>query len=598
MSASTPAGKTGKQLASDGASPPVQDTLLTKRLLQEMRPERRTFFAALGLYLPILAVRIGQPFFIGLTVDRGFRTQDLQVISFWTLCYLLSVALQGVTEMAQLFLLQKMGQLSLRRLRQRLFDKIQRLPMAFFDRTPLGKVMTRVTNDVESLGELFSSGAVQIVGDVLYLIGTLVALFVVDWRLALGAIATLPVLWLGVQFFRTRARAAFRQVRMRLSALNAYLQEHLSGMHIVQLFGQVPRIKARFEEENEAYNLANRQAILLDAGVYSFVDAMSSVAIAVVLLVGAGLHSRGWLTLGVLVAFIQALERFFFPIRELSNRYTLIQSALTGAERIYELEDEAESIRSVAGAQDARFDDELRFDSVRFAYAEGPEVLRGLSFRVKKGEKIALVGHTGAGKSTIVKLVNRMYDVTGGRILIDGVDIRELDLDALRRLSTAVPQDVFLFSGTLRENIAYGSPGVDDKTLLRAVADCQAESLLARQGGLDAKVSERGQNLSLGERQLLALVRALVTDPPILILDEATASVDRDTERRLQAATERLMRDRTAVMVAHRLSTIERCDRILVLNQGELIEEGNHAQLMQRGGVYATLVELQRRAEG
>lgn len=571
------------------------DLELGRRLLGEIRPERSYFVAAVLLYAPILLVRVAQPFLIGLTVDRGFKPKDLDAIALWSSLFVVGVAIQAVAEMAQLYLLQKMGQLALRRLRQRMFAKIQRLPMAFFNRTPLGRVMTRVTNDVESLGELFASGAVQIIGDILFLAGTLVALFLVDWRLALAAISTMPILLVGVQMFRKRARAAFRNVRAKLSSLNAYLQEHLSGMHIVQLFGQARRVQDRFDVDNQGYNLANRETIALDAGIYSFVDAMSSVSVAIVLLVGAGLQDAGWLTVGVLVAFVDALGRFFLPIRELSNKYTIIQSALTSAERIYELEDEPETIESRDDAKPARFEEALRFEDVRFSYGEGAEVLRGLSFTVRKGERVAIVGHTGAGKSTLVKLVDRMYDITGGRITLDGTDLRELDLTGLRQLSVSVPQEVFLFSGTLRDNIAYAHPGIDDDTLLRAVRDCQAEAILERHGGLDAKVMERGQNFSLGERQILALVRALVTDPPILILDEATASVDRETERRLQLATERLMEGRTALIVAHRLSTIERCDRILVMNKGELAEEGSHEELMAKGGLYATLVELQRR---
>jgi ATP-binding cassette, subfamily B, multidrug efflux pump len=573
----------------------VGDWRILKRLSREALPDRRLFGAALALYLPIVLAKVGQPLIIGLAVDQGYRTRDLSAVTSWAALYLLSVALQASLEMLQLYIMQRMGQGAVKRLRARLFGKIQRLSISYFDRVPLGRVMTRVTNDVESLSELFSSGAVQILGDLLYLSATVAMLFLVDWKLSFATISTLPILILGVHLFRVRARDAFRRVRARLSAINSYLQEHLSGMHIVQMFGQVQRVQDRFEDDNRGYMIANRDAIALDAGIYAFVDAMATVTVAIVLLVGAGLQDAGWLTLGILVAFVEALGRFFLPIRELSNKYTIIQSALTSAERIYELEDEEEPIKERHDPLPARFETELRFEDVRFAYGEGPEILKGVSFGVKKCERVAIVGHTGAGKSTIVKLVDRMYDVTGGRITLDGVDIRDVDLGGLRRLSTAVPQDVFLFSGDLRANIAYGAGDVSDEVLLNAVKACQAEGVLDRHGGLDATVSERGQNLSLGERQLLALVRALVTNPPILILDEATASVDRETERRLQVATERLMDGRTALIVAHRLSTIERCDRIVVLHGGEVVEEGSHAELMARGGRYATLVELQRR---
>jgi ATP-binding cassette subfamily B protein len=593
-------------MANTGAPKDGSDRAMLTRLVREIRPDARFLVGALVLYAPILLVQLGQPLIVVKITDDGYRALDLGVITLWAGIYIGSVAAQSGLEMVQLYLMQIMGQRAVKRLRARLFAKIQRLSMSYFDYVPLGKVMTRVTNDVESLSELFASGAVRIIGDILFLLGTIIMLFVVDWKLALAALATMPILAIGMQLFRVRAREAFRRVRAMLSELNGYLQEHLSGMHIVQLFGQEKRIHGTFEVDNKGYMMANREAIALDAGIYAFVDAMSTVTVAVVLLVGAGLHERGLLTLGVLVGFEQALRRFFFPIRELSNKYTIIQSALASAERIYGLEDTDETIKAPEDPKPPVFDEELRFDDVVFAYAANPDrpdevppdVLQGLSFTVKKGERVAVVGHTGAGKSTIVKLLDRTYDVRGGAIRLDGEDIRDIDLKGLRGLSTAVPQDVFLFSGTLRENLAYGSHEATDAQLVEAAKACQADGVLDRHGGLDGEVRERGTNLSLGERQLLALTRALVTDPPILILDEATASVDRETERRLQAATEKLMEGRTALIVAHRLSTIEKCDRILVMQKGRLAEAGTHDELMEQGGIYAALVELQRREGG
>jgi ATP-binding cassette subfamily B protein len=344
--------------------------------------------------------------------------------------------------------------------------------------------------------------------------------------------------------------------------------------------------------------LANRQAIALDAGVYAFVDAMATIAVAVALVAGSFLQEGGALSLGVLVLFIEALGRFFLPIRELSNKTTVLQSALVAAERIVELEAEPESIADKPGAPPATLQRALAFEDVRFGYGNGRPVLGGLTFSVARGERVAVVGHTGAGKSTLLKLVPRLYDVTGGRITMDGVDVRDVELRSLRALVTAVPQDVFLFAGTLRDNLRFGRRGATDEEILSAARACQAEDLIERRGGLEALVTERGQNLSLGERQLLALARALVANPTLLILDEATASVDRQTERRLQAATERLIEGRTAIIVAHRLSTIERCDRILVLDQGQLVEQGTHTSLLATGGVYARYVELQRLSGG
>lgn len=576
----------------------VTDWETAKRLFQEIRPDRKYFYAALIFYMPILLMMLAQPLVIGQAVDEGFRALSLTGVTKWAGIYVLTVALHGLFEVMQLYVMQLMGLRAVRALRNRLFKKIQRLPMSYFDYMPLGKVMTRVTNDVESLSDLFSSGAVRIVGDVFFLIGTLIMLFLVDWKLSLATISLIPVLVIGVQLFRMRAREAFRKVRSILARINAYLQEHLSGMHIVQLFDQRPQVQRNFEKENREFMLANREAIALDAGVYAFVDAMSTVAVAVVLLAGAGMQNAGALTLGTLVAFIEALGRFFMPIRELSNKYTVIQSAFASAERIYELEDQEELIAEVEEPVEAHFDESLSFEDVFFSYLEGPHILRGLGFKVKKGERVAIVGHTGAGKSTIVKLLSRTYDVNEGRIALDGVDVRDMKLFDLRRLFTSVPQDVFLFSGTIRSNLCFGRGDMKDDEILKAVDACQADLILERHGGLDGVVTERGQNISLGERQLLALVRALVTDPPILILDEATASVDRETERRLQAATQKLMENRTAIIVAHRLSTIRNCDRIMVLHHGRMKEEGTHEELIALGGFYATLVALQEREGG
>jgi len=576
----------------------LSDGELTRRLVKELASEKSAFTISLLLFLPILALQLAQPIVIGLVVDRGFRARDLTEVTQYAAAYLALVTVHMLVEMIQLWVMTAMGQRVVRDLRGRLFAKIQRLPIAYFDRVPLGRVMTRVTNDVESLAELFTSGAVRIVGDVLFLVGTLVMLFIVDVPLSIASLAVMPFLVVGVQLFRTRARDAFAKVRAILSNLNGFLQEALSGMHIVQLFDQVERVEQKFAESNEGYMLANRRAIALDAGVYAFVDAISSIAVAVVLAVGAGLEAKGALSLGVLVAFVEALGRFFIPIRELSNKYTVIQSALTSAERIYALFDEKETIAERASARAATFERSLSFDGVRFAYGDGPDILHGVSLTLRRGEKLALVGHTGSGKSTILKLATRGYDVTEGTVTVDDVDIRDLTLASVRELFVSVPQDVFLFSGTIRENLAFGVAVDDDARLLEAARACQAEAVLERHGGLDGKVTERGTNLSLGERQLLALVRALVTDPPILLLDEATASVDRATERRLQAATERLLEGRSAIIVAHRLATIRRCDRILVLHKGEVVEQGSHDELMAKGGRYATLVELQAREGG
>lgn len=581
------------------APPTITDGKLMMRLLRELSPHKATLALAIFLYAPLTILSVVQPLVIAHAIDDGYRPKDAAAVTMWAAIFVLVVAGRALVEAGQGLTMQQLGQSSVRRLRVRLFDKLQRLPMAFFDKQPLGRLMTRVTNDTESVAELFSSGAVSLVGDLLFLVGTVVMLFIVDVKLTLASLVTLPPLLIGIQWFRHRSRGAFGRVRTAVSQLNATLQELISGMAIVQVFSRVDAAKGRLDNDNVAYTLANKEAIFLDSGIYSFVDAISVIAVAITLAAAhnagvAGIDINGTLSLGVLVAFVDALGRFFVPIRELSNKTTVIQSALVAAERIIDLENEPETIIAPASPLPVKFEHELRFDDVFFRYGTGPEVLKGLSFVVKKGERVALVGHTGTGKSTVVKLVPRLYDVTGGHIRLDGTDIRDFDPRALRRLTTAVPQETFLFQGTIRENLRFGAPDASDERLLAAARACCADDVIERHGGLDGMVTERGHNHSLGERQLLALTRALVSDPPIVILDEATASVDRETERRLQRAQETLIAGRTAVIVAHRLSTIEKCDRIILMHEGRVLEEGSHAELMAHTGRYAALVELQR----
>ncbi len=572
----------------------MPDSRIMLRLYEGLRPFLKPFVTAVLLYIPVTLLSLAQPLVIGAAVEHGFQTRNLSQVEFWAAIYLLVVILYAAAEMAQTYLMQFSGQKLVNHLRKDLFAKVQRLPMSTFDHTPLGKILTRITSDVEAVAELFSSGAVAILGDLLFLTATLLMLFLVNAKLSLSTMMVLPLLAVGLVFFRRWTRTAYMHVRVMLSSINGFLQEYLSGMPTVQLFNQVKRAEQEFSEHNANYMLANRRAIFLDSAIYSFVDAASFVTVAAVLWVGMGLRQHGALGLGVMVTFVEALNRFFQPIRELANNYAVVQSALVSGERIVEFLDQPEeNVQSILPFVPV-FKREIAFENVSFSYGHGSQVLHEVNFKIEHGQRIALVGHTGAGKTTVTKLLTRMYDATHGAIRIDGVDVRDFDLRRLRGLFNVVPQEVFLFQGTLRDNLRYGRMDASDDDILQAVHLCQADELLARAGGLDGALQVRATNLSLGERQLLVLARALIANPQILILDEATASIDTETERRLQVATKNLLANRTSVTVAHRLSTIVDSDRILVFHKGRLVEQGDHHALLLQNGIYAKLIELQK----
>jgi len=494
------------------------------------------------------------------------------------------------------YLLQAMGQGILADLRRDVFAGLQRLDLAHFDRTPIGRLVTRVTTDIDSLSELFTAGIVSIVGDLLLLAGIAAVLFVLDWRLALAAFSILPFLFLLTTWFKTRARRSFREVRVEVARLAAMLQEHVTGMSIVQLFGREQDAARRFAAINRAHRDANVRGIFYYAVYYPGVELLTAAGLALVLAVGGARVSTGLVSIGALVAFLQYAQRFYQPLADLSEKYNVLQQAMASSERIFELLDTPASIVSPPGGHaPASIAGAIEFDHVDFAYRPGEPVLHDVSIRLAPGEMVAVVGATGAGKSTLANLLLRFYDVAAGAVRLDGVDVREWDLAALRRAVGLVLQDVFLFAGSIGGNLRLGESFPDER-LRRAAADAEALELVERlPGGFAAPVRERGAGLSTGEKQLLAFARALAFDPPVLVLDEATASVDTETERRIQRALERLLAGRTSLVIAHRLSTIQRADRIVVLHHGRVAEQGSHRELLARGGLYRRLYELQAR---
>lgn len=600
------------------------DRRLVARIWRYTRAYRGAVALSAALFPFLAAVDLVQPYLVKVAIDDHILHGDWPGLSRVATLFLVTLLVQYALRYAQIYLLNRTGQQVVHDLRQALFAHVQRLPARFFDRTPVGRLMTRILGDVEAIGELFASGVVSIFGDVLTLAGVVVVMLVLEWRLALVTFAAVPVLFAVAGYFRSRAREAYRDVRNRIARLNAYLQENLLGMTVVQLFGREAAHAAEFARLNEEHRRAVFRRMSYDALLYAGVELIGSVALAALVWWGGAEILAGALTFGVLVAFMEYTHRFFLPIRDVSAKYTVMQSAMVAAERIFGLLDTPVEIASPPGAHHAAVArprdpgasrrGALEFRDVWFAYdspsgrdgdgrgrgAEAADtdgdgwVLRGLSFRIEPGARVAVVGATGAGKTTLARLLTRTYDVQRGAIRVDGVDVREWELGALRRHVGLVLQDVVIFAGTVLDNLTLGNPTVSRAQIEDAARRAHVDAFVrGLPGGYAAEIRERGVNLSHGQRQLLAVARALVYNPPVLVLDEATSSVDPETEWVLQDALDRLLTGRTSVIIAHRFSTIQRADRVLVLHRGRLREDGTHEALLRQGGMYATLCELQ-----
>ena len=574
------------------------DLRLMGRLYTHVRHYTRALVVSVAL-LPIIAgFELAQPYLLKQAIDQHIAPHRLQGLDRLALLYLAALLGQYAAAFTHNYLVQVVGQRAMSDLRLAVHRHVLRLSAAFFDRTPLGQLMTRMTNDIESLTELFASGIISLLGDSVRLGLIIFVMFRTDGRLALFSMAAVPVLALIAGLFRGWMRDAFREIRAKLSRMNGFLQEHLSGIKIVQAFAQERRVRDEFTEINVAYRQANARAIASDAALYSVVEAVASVAVASLLWHGGARIVAGGLSFGVLVQFIEYLGKFFAPLRELSTKFTVMQQAMTAAERVFAILDTRELDQSPANTNTTEPSGgppaAIEFRHVTFGYRPETPILRDLSLRIPRGEKVAVVGATGAGKSTLIKLLPGLYHPQAGTIALDGVDVRTLDVQALRRRIVVVNQDVFLFAGTLAENISLGDPALTPARILEAARRVGADRVLAaRPEGLDAPVLERGANFSAGERQLIAFARALARDPDILVLDEATASVDPEVERVIERGIGELMQGRTSIVIAHRLSTVKRADRIIVLDHGAIAEEGRHQELLARGGLYARLYQMQ-----
>ncbi len=587
------------------------DSALVRRLLVFARPHKREFQKSFGVLAGLALLNLGIPFILRYAIDGPIQgalearealgdafdaAPYLWTLGGWAAVFLacvLATALLNYLEVRQLTLA---GQLVTHDLRTRLFAHIQRLDLAWFDRRPTGSLVTRVTSDVENMYELFASGLLRLLFDALTVTGFLIALFFVDVELAWLVLLLTPILIAISLVFRGGARRAHRAVRARLSRLNGYLQEVLSGMRVVQVFTREERVSKRFGDHLAGYLRANFQTVFLFALFYPLVG-FATVAIQGAILWRGGIAiAEGALTDGEFMFFWWCLSRLVDPIRELGERYNILQSAFASAERLFDILDTQPAVRPSAEPKPLPrpFRSHVRFEHVSFAYGDGPKVLEDVSFEIPPGHTVALVGPTGAGKSTVVGLLLRFFDPTSGRVTIDGVDLRELDLDALRTELGLVLQEDFLFSGSVRANLELGRAKVDEESLERALQASAAAELVARlPQGLDFPVAERGATFSTGERELLALARALAADPKLVILDEATSSVDSATEAKIENATRQLLRGRSALVVAHRLSTVRRANQILVFHHGRLREQGTHEELLARRGIYARLHAMQ-----
>ena len=573
------------------------DARLMARLWEVTRPHRRLVLLSLVLFPLTAAVELLGPYLVKLAIDRHILVGDWSGLGGVALLFLLALVALYLLRVGQAYVTQLTGQRVMHDLRAALFAHLQRLDAGFFDRNPVGRLMTRVLNDVEAINEMFTSGAVAIVGDVVTLTGVVVVLLLLNWKLALVTFALVPVLVLAAAYFRLKARDVYRLVRARLAVLNSFLQESLQGMTVIQLVARERQEAAGFARLNGDLRDAQFRSTVYDASLYATVEVIGSAAVALLLWYGGGEVLTGALTFGGLVAFIEYTSRFFLPIRDLGAKYSVMQAAMVSAERVFGLLDTAPAFAGGrrAPTPPAASEAAVEFRGVSFAYPGGDWVLRDCSFRIGARERVALVGSTGEGKTTIARLMLRAYEVGDGQVLAGGVDVREWDLLALRRYVGLIPQEPFLFAGTVRDNLVLGDAGsVADADLCRVLARAQAARLVDElPGGLDAVVRERGVNLSQGQRQLLAIARALIYNPRVLALDEATSSVDAESEALIRAAMAELLEDRASLIIAHRLSTIQNADRILVLHKGRVREAGRHAELVAAGGLYARLYEMQ-----
>ncbi len=582
------------------------DAALMRRLMAYLRPYTPQVLVALAAIVSASLLQLAQPYLMKVAIDEHIARGSMSGLEGLALAFLAVLVGSFALEFLQTWVLQNTGQRIMFDMRMQIYGHLQRIDVQYYDRNPVGRLMTRVTTDVDVLNELFTAGVVSVFGDIFLLIGIMGALAWMDWRLAAIAFAVLPLIAFVTQWFRRNVRESYRRVRTWIARINAFLQEHITGMATVQLFRREARSFAAFDTVNRGHRDANIESIYYYAVFYPAIEVIGALSTAMIIWFGGNWVMGGTLSVGSFVAFVLYSQRFYRPISDLSEKFNILQSAMASSERIFKLLDTPPRIVSGALAHRSLGEGGLAhrslgeggghivFDHVSFAYNGTDLVLQDVSFEVRPGERVGIVGATGAGKSTIINLLLRFYDVSGGRILVDGVDIREMDLQRLRRLFSLVLQDVHLFSGTVASNIRLGQSAIDDDALRVAATAVHADGFItALPNGYASPVAERGATFSVGQKQLLSFARALAFDPRILVLDEATSSVDTETELLIRDALHTLMAGRTTIAIAHRLSTIQDMDKILVLHRGQLREAGTHQELLAKRGIYYKLYQLQ-----
>jgi len=584
-----------KHLYADDVTGKAYDSRLMKRLLTYLAPYRFAAFGCVVIMLCGISLGLVRPYLIKVAIDSAIVPRDMRVLTLIVKLFVGALVVEFVLRYAQAYLTRWLGQRITYDLRMGIFSHLQRLSLSFFGRNPVGRLVTRTTSDVEVINETLSAGVVTVFGDFFVIGGILVMILVLDWKLALATVGVLPLLVGATAIFRLKVRDSFRKIRKKIARINAYLNEHVTGMTVVQLFCREQHSAEKFDKLNSDYRDEFYRAVFYHAVFFPVVEILEAMSLGLILWYGGSRAGLGAIQIGVVIAFIQYAQRLYFPIRDLMEKYNVLQAAMASSERIFGVLDTPVEIPDPADPYvPDRIEGKVEFRDVWFAYNHDEQVLRGVDFAVKPGEHLAIVGPTGMGKTSIINLLSRFYDVGSGAVLVDGRDVRDYDKRRLRKNIAVVAQDVFVFSGSVNDNITLRNPAISPEAVRKAADYVNASHFISKlPNGFDTEVGERGNRLSVGEKQLLAFARALAHNPSILVLDEATSSVDTETEMLIQDAIRKLMVGRTSIVIAHRLSTILNADKILVIHKGQVRETGTHEELVAKRDIYYKLYQLQ-----